>query len=224
MKRNRKRTRRNRVSTPRLEQFGTSNLFRATLLNPIEVERNSKNCEQYIRENLKSYWALLGSVGQKMMKRLQANAEVGLPTQLTSCRTGSGAAYAVLVCQLDDTQSRFILPLYDSSVIAFFAAALSEPFNLRLQTTGSCSECLVYKCILPEDDIRAVLDMCVEVDYKNVGEFPSELALFVNEMLTPNGMPAKLSPVNVRDVDLSVLMPKLIAGKSMYEATLDAAV
>jgi hypothetical protein len=66
--------------------------------------------------------------------------------------------------------------------------------------------------------------MCVEVDYKNVGEFPSELALFVNEMLTPNGMPAKLSPVNVRDVDLSVLMPKLVAGKSMYEATLDAAV
>jgi hypothetical protein len=37
-------------------------------------------------------------------------------------------------------------------------------------------------------------------------------------------MPAKLSPVNVRDVDLSVLMPKLVAGKSMYEATLDAAV
>lgn len=206
------------------EQFGIFNLFKATLLNPIEVEKASQKCEHEIREQLKSYWALCGSVGQKMMKRLQTNAEVGLPTQLTACRTGSGAAYAVLICQLDDVQSRFILPLYDSTVIAFLAAAVNEPFNLRLKTSGSCSECLVYKCNLQSTDIRVVLDMCVEVDYNNVGEFPSEMGLFVREMMLPEGMPTTLSPAKVRDVDLSVLMPKRVGGKSLYEATLDAAI
>ena len=224
MKRNRKKTKLNRLSTTSSERFGTFNLFKATLLNPIEVERASQNCEQEIREQLKSHWALCGSVGQKMMKRLQANADIGLPTQLKACRTGSGAAYAVLICQLDDVQSRFILPLYDSTVIAFLAAAASEPFNLRLKTSGSRSECLVYKCNLQSTDIRAVLDMCVEVDYNNVGEFPSEMGLFVGEMMLPEGMPSTLLPTKVQDVDLSVLMPKGVGDKSLYEATLDAAI
>lgn len=222
MKRYKQRSRRNVLKAKRREAQGISNLFQATLQTPIEVEFSFHNCTDEQREQMRGRWVLSGTVSSKAFAALKEKGSNGLAVQLIGYPTPTGAAYAILAGQLGAWQCRLMLALYDSNVIAFLEAVLNEPFNLRLTSDDGGNEGLVYECNLPPNDLRAVCDMCVEVNFVDSLEVSFEAAMFIDELMHPLALPTTLFPGEVRNVDVSVLFPGPISEWSVNKERLEA--
>lgn len=181
-------------------------------MSPEQVEKGSRACSTEVREQLLGQWLLSGIISKKMFANLKVHAKAGLPTQLTAFPTASGAAYAIVSCQLASHQCRVVLPLYDAKVVAFLPDVTKNPFNLRLSIEGHGNQSLIYKCSFQPDDIHAMVEMCVEMEWDKLDAFTTELPHFIREILNPSAVPNSLLPKNVLDVDVSVLMPVVAQG------------
>lgn len=207
MKRNKQKSRRNVLRAEKREGQAISNLFQATLQTPFEVDVHITNHPDEQCEQLRGHWVLWGTISRRAFAALMAHDRHRLEYQLIAYPTPSGAAYAILVGQLGTWQCRLMFALYDPKAIAFLEAVKNEPFKLRLTNNYSSDESLTYECNLPPDDLRAVGDMCVEVNVRNVLEVSFEAAMFMDELMHPLALSTTLTPADVRDVDVSVLFP-----------------
>ena len=180
----------------------------AVFMNPVEVDAASKNHPTEIHHKLRGQWMLVGAINKMMYSAFAVNAGNDVSTQLKVLSTHSCATYAVVTCQVDSNQHRFVLPLLDSRVIEFLASTANESLNVYLESAGDLREGMLYNCLLTPDLLALACTVGLTIDHRQLEDFTHELPSVIAEMLSMELIPS-LNAEKVLAVDVSVLLPQL---------------
>lgn len=181
-------------------------LHTAVLMNPVEANETSKNHPVEARHKLRGQWMLVGAVNAQMYLAFKANAGNDVATQLKVLCTSTGATYAIVTCQVNSNQHRFVLPLFDSRVVDFLTSTTNESPNIYLERAGDLCEGMLYYCLLTPDLLALARTAGMTIDHLQLEQFKRELPSVISKMLSLDLMPS-LNAQDVREVDVSVLLP-----------------
>lgn len=181
-------------------------LHTAVLLNPVEVDVVSRDYPAEARLEVCGRWMLIGAVHPATYSAFKANAGGDIKADMTVFPTPSGAVAALLSCQLEARQHRFVLPLFESKVAKVLVAATKGALNIYLECTGAPSEGMLYECPLPPECLLPAQAMCRQIDVQKREDFIAEFPSIISEALALDLVPS-LNADAVRDVDVSILLP-----------------
>jgi len=191
--------------------------FKATLLSPVEVEDVTHNWPSGEREDLQGRWFAHGVVNQKMYAAFQAQLLGDFFASMTVVTSFAGAEYLILTNQTGHLQHRFVFPMYDQKVLDFLASASNQPLNINLSSVDVQNHELRYECLL-SDDIKLLKTVDSVPENQNFGAFEDELPRFLGDVFNPSLIESVSTNQEVREVNVSVLMPTRDSYSRIYEA------
>lgn len=177
-------------------------LSNGRLMAPTEVEAAVQR-----REVVPGHagWYLCGDVNKSMFDAIRKhNDSVGI--RLSAFLGPAGGAYAAITHQLRGMQHRFLLPLFEPSVIAYLNALERQPIQTMLGREGETAAIVLYN-ELPWRNIVPLVGMCQQNRQIPLEETLAEMTAAIREACHPERIPSVYQGVALTEVSVSVIMP-----------------
>ena len=190
--------------------YDKSSHYFARLMTPSEVLKATTHQPVAVQRKTVGNWVLSGDVSAKMFSCLQKASGRHLPLRLTGFDSSSGLAYCCLTHQVNNFQSRFILPLYDEKVLQMLEAlTLSEKLTFLLGNNDE-EQALLLPCPLKRTDLLPILAMASGTSNATKHEVLSELPFLLPEFGHHLRVPSLVKGVNTGHVSVSLLLPSIL--------------
>lgn len=177
-------------------------LSNGRLMAPTEVEAAVQS-----REVVPGHvgWYLCGDVNKSMFDAIcKHNDSVGV--RLSAFLGPAGGAYAAITHQLGGMQHRFLLPLFEPTVIAYLNALERQPIQTMLGREGETAAMVLYN-ELPWRNIVPLVGMCQQNRKIPLAETLAEMTEATREACHPERIPSVYKGVALTEVSVSVIMP-----------------
>jgi hypothetical protein len=176
------------------------------VMRPDEV--NESLADRPALQRIVSGWYLCGDVDERMFYALAA-ARGECSMQMTVLTGGTSGNYGLLAQQVGTLQHRFVIPLFEPSVVALLESLQDEPVQLSLGRNDMEDALLIRrKLFLPETaKVWALTQSLEEVNAAAVmanGRRMLESAMRIDSMKRVSGSP------EVTDVCVSFVIPEAV--------------
>ena len=181
---------------------------RAILMNPGEVHDFTYMETKEAKKMLRGSWTLGGVVSGQKFADLRANLNNGqVINQISMTKSDLGAVYGVITTQFGDWQHRFVLPTFVGKAASLFAADSDKPLSLNFSSAGDDIGYVFMKAVFPPRDYPVVLASSQGMQVPQIAQYISEMSSVVMDLLHPSAVPSMSITDEVRDVEVSFLMP-----------------
>lgn len=156
-------------------------------------------------------WSLCGDVSSELFLMITSEVRMATALRLMVYSTPLGARYAIISHQLLAWTHRFVLPLYEPSVLAMLIDLQNDGSRLIFSLGNECGAyAALLDCPLEGAAFTPLLAcsnlMTGEKLRLVLAEFPSVITAFNN----PLQVPSLVDGVDVTDVSVSVVLPAFI--------------
>jgi hypothetical protein len=178
----------------------------ARLVAPHEVTEMLIRRGQFVPPELRGYWCLCGDMTDAMFDEVKASEPSKLALRLSSFTTTHGGCYLVLTHQISSRQHRFVLPLWDSGVLAGVKAMASGTLKFMLaQQTGE--RAVVFSSEFKRHEVEPVLAYETPDDTEQLLALFAEMPMVVETLRQLQAVPTCGRPGPIQEAALSVVIP-----------------
>jgi hypothetical protein len=176
------------------------------LMAPHEVTESFIRRGQFVPPELKSHWSLCGEMTDAMFDEVEASAPSKLALRMSSFTTTHGGFYLVLTHQISLRQHRFVLPLWDTSVLAGVRAMAEGKLKFMLaHQTGEMA--VVFSSGFKPHEVEPVLAYEIPDDTEQLLALFAEMPAVVETLRQLQAVPTCGCPGPIQEAALSVVVP-----------------
>lgn len=182
----------------------TSSMYMARLMPPEAVAAATSARPLPHADAIRTRWMLCGEVSAPMFERLRAGTDA-VQARVSAFRSSHRGTYLVFTHQVETYQHRFLLALYDPSVIRCFEG-LTRGHGFVLGNDEG-KEAIILQGAATEQELRPIKGFFGKPDVRQLRDFISEIPLVVAALAAPDAIPSLCDGEQVQEVSLSLLMP-----------------
>lgn len=181
-------------------------VFQACLMQPHEVTDSFITRGRFVPDELKHHWSLCGEITNAMFDRVKEAIPSELALRLSAFTTEHGAAYLVITHQLEELQHRFVLPLWDSGVLAGVRALHAEKLKFMLAQRGG-EMAVVFSSGFKPHEVEPLLAVGTHEDPEQLLQLFAEMPAVVQTLRQFHAVPSSHWHGPVEEVAVSVVVP-----------------
>lgn len=192
--------------SPRAVDPLRSHIFQGCLMEPHEVTDSFITRGRFVPDELKHHWSLCGEITHAMFDRVQQAVPSELALRLSAFTTAHGGAYLVITHQLDALQHRFVLPIWDSGVLAGVKALHAEKLKFMLAQRGG-EMAVVFSSGFKPHEVEPLLAVSTHEDPEQLLQLFAEMPAVVQTLRQFHAVPSSHWHGPVEEVAVSVVVP-----------------
>jgi hypothetical protein len=173
------------------------------LMTPSDVEEAILNRKGI--PGLHPGWCLCGDVKASMFDAIIKHGN-GVDIRLSGFVGPADGAFATITQQLGGMQHRYLLPLYEPSVIAYLKALERQPIQAMLGREGQ-TKAIVLQNALPWRNIAPLVGLCQQNRRVGVDETLAEMTEAIRAVSRPETIPSIYRGVALTNISVSVIVP-----------------
>ncbi len=150
-------------------------------------------------------WCLCGDVKASMFNAIIEHGN-DVDIRLSGFIGPGDGAYATITQQLGGMQHRYLLPLYEPSVVEFLEALVRQPIQTMLGREGQ-TQAIVLQSKLPWRNIAPLVGMCQQNRHVGVDETLAEMTEAIRAVSRPETIPSVYKGLVLNEVSVSVIVP-----------------
>lgn len=181
-------------------------VFQACLMQPHEVTKSFITRGRFVPDELKHHWSLCGEITHAMFDRVQEAVPSELALRLSAFTTEHGGAYLVITHQLKALQHRFVLPIWDSGVLAGVKALHAEKLKFMLAQRGG-EMAVVFSSGFKPHEVEPLLAVGTHEDPEQLLQLFAEMPAVVQTLRQFHAVPSSHWHGPVEEVAVSVVLP-----------------
>lgn len=173
------------------------------LMDPVEIEKAIHRRQGV--PGLLPGWCLCGDTRGTMFDTIVGHGG-GADVRLSGFVGPANGAFATITQQVGSMQHRFLLPLFEPPVIAFFKALERQSIQAMLGREGQTQAVMVHHA-LPWRNIVPLVGMCQQNRRVDVDETLAEMTEILRAVCRPETIPSVYKGVALTEVSVSVIVP-----------------
>jgi hypothetical protein len=181
-------------------------LFQARLMAPHEVTESFALRGLLMPPELKSHWSLCGEITEAMFDEVKDAVPSEMALRLSAFTTTLGGAYLVLTHQLKSRQHRFVLPLWDTGVLAG-VSALSQGKLKFMLAQHEAEMAVVFSSGFKPHEVEPVLAYGAPDDPDQLLKLFAEMPAVVQTLRQLQAVPSCHWQGPIKEVAVSVVAP-----------------
>lgn len=150
-------------------------------------------------------WCLCGDVKASMFDAIIKHGN-GVDIRLSAFVGPADGSFATITQQLGGMQHRYLLPLYEPSVVAYLKALEWQPIQTMLGREGQTKAVVLHNA-LPWRNIVPLVRMCQQSRRVSVDETLAEMTEAIHAVSRPETIPSVYKGVTLTEVSVSVIVP-----------------
>lgn len=186
-----------------------SSLYFARLMRPDEVASATRNHPGQVRARLAGHWMLCGDVSKEMFQQLKQAPSQDFPARLSAFSSSNGCGYGVLTHQIAGHQHRFLFCLSDPPVRQFLQSVSKDRVGFMLGNDDA-DDAMVLESFLGSTAFIPLLAMSFEENKDEQRKALLELPAVLEAMTHPLQVPSLFGGESVRQVGVSLLLPRIL--------------